>query len=79
MSERVKGRREGGGDVRAAKFPFKCQRNKFINKYNLLIDLRSLVTSRLRFIIKVLSEEVKQYLYSCPFPSFKVAVGVSRK
>lgn len=43
------------------------------------MDLRSLATSGLGSIIKVLSDEIKQYLYSCPLPSFKVAVDVSRK
>lgn len=69
-----RGEREGE-DIRTATIPFKCLRNTF----NLLMDLRSLVTSGLGSIIKVLSDEIKQYLHSCPLPSFKVAVGVSRK
>lgn len=72
---RRKERRESE-DVRAAKIPFKCQRNKC----NLLTDLRSLVTSGLGFvIIYVYQKKLNNYLYSCPLPYFKVAIGVSRK
>lgn len=52
-------------DIRAAKIPFKCLRNKF----NLLMDLRSLETPGLGLIIKVLSDEIKQLSLFIP-PSF---------
>lgn len=42
------------------------------------MDLRSLVTSSLDYIMKVLLEKSKYYLYLCPFPYIKV-VGTSGK